>query len=287
MTAGDQIRRAAAALAGMSDTPRLDAEILFAHAAGITRARLLSRLREAVDAPGFEQLVARRQACEPVAYILGEWEFFSLRFKVRAPLLVPRPETEHLVEAALEFLTGRRPGAQAPRQGGRVLDLCTGTGCVAVALAVTAPGFHYTATDLRPEAMSTAAENTGLHGVRVQLLQGDLYAALEPPDAAGRFAAIVSNPPYVAEAEYAGLSPIIRRHEDPAALLAGPDGLDSIRRIVAGAPGYLECGGLLALETGETQTEAVCTLMRAVGFTKLRVDRDLGGHPRIVSGVLA
>jgi release factor glutamine methyltransferase len=244
-------------------------------------------LREEVDAPGFDELLARRQAYDPLAYILGEWEFFALRFKVRAPLLVPRPETEHLVEAALEFLSGRRPGVPGPRNGGRVLDLCTGTGCVAVALAVNAPRFQYTATDLRPEALSTAAENARLHGVDLALHLGDLYGALPKPETSRRFAAVVSNPPYVAEAEYAGLSPVIRRHEDPGALLAGIDGLDCIRRIVAGAPVRLAPGGLLALETGETQTDAVSMLLRAAGFHDIRTDRDLAGHPRIVSGILA
>ncbi len=277
-----RIRHAAAHLVHVTDTPRLDAEILYAHAAGLSRAALLTRLRDPVPAPGFEDFVARRGASEPIAYIVGEWEFFSLPFLVRPPLLVPRPETEHLVEVALSYLQGKRAGAAGAPPGAPVLDLCTGTGCVAVALAKQAPAYRYSATDQAPEAVRTAGENARRHGVRLQLYEGDLFEAV-PRGAA--FTAIVSNPPYVGADEWDTLPPVIRNYEDPAALLAGGDGLALIRRIIGRAWAHLLPGGLLALEIGETQRAAVHALFVEAGFRDIQTVIDLGGHPRIVSGL--
>jgi release factor glutamine methyltransferase len=274
-TVAETLQRAERQLAAVSDSPRLDAEILLAHAIGATRAHVLACLGESAPEGAFEALVARRAAGEPIAYILGSWEFFSLEFEVERPALVPRPETEHLVEAVLDFI-GSRPAG--------VLDLCTGTGCVAVAIAKNAPGARILATDLEPRYVDLARRNVARHGLsdRVRVAAGDLFAAVpagEPP-----FDAVCANPPYIAEAEWAGLSETIRRYEDPAALIGGSDGLDCVRRIVAAAPRYLRPGGLLAIEIGHGQAWAVRNLLEAGGFLYIEFRRDLAGIERIACG---
>ncbi len=269
------LRAAAGRLDAVTETPRLDAELLLAHALGISRARLLSMLREPAEASGFEELLARRLDHEPLAYIFGEWEFFSLAFTTRAPMLVPRPETEHLVEVALEFLGGEAGGEA------RLLDVCTGSGCVAVAIAKNALDRQVTATDIGADAVALAKENVARHGLEIDVRQGDLFAAL-PEDIAKPFDAIVANPPYVEDGEWDTLSPVIRKHEDPNALLAGADGLAFIRRIIAEAPSHLRPGGLLAMEVGETQAETVLALLAEAGFRDGGFRRDLAGIPRVV-----
>ncbi len=150
-TVGERLNAAATALASVGETPRLDAEILMAHALGWTRAQLFARLGETPNSPQFDALMERRLAYEPIAYILGEWEFFSMTLKCRAPILVPRPETEHLVEAVLEVVE--------THPGSRILEIGTGSGCVAVALAAHAPDAHVVATDINPQALSLARHN--------------------------------------------------------------------------------------------------------------------------------
>lgn len=272
---GERIRAAANQLATLSDTPRLDAQILMAHALGISRAKLLASLPERIEAPLFGELLRRRLQYEPLAYILGEWEFFSLSFIVRPPLLVPRPETEHLVEKVIEFIN-ERPAA--------VLEIGTGTGCIAVAVARNAPSVRIIATDINPVAVEMAALNAERHHVadRLEFRCGDLYDALGEP--AGPFDAICSNPPYVEEACWNELSPVIRLHEDPGALLSGADGLDLIRRIVVGAPARLKPGGLLALEIGQGQSASVMALLREAGFEEVGFVPDLAGIERVVHG---
>ena len=275
---GETLRRAEEALRAVSDSPRLDAEILLAHAAGLNRAGLLARLRDTADCPGFEGLLARRLAHEPVAYILGEKEFFSLPFHASPPVLIPRPETEHLVETALERTKEGRSGAP------RILDLCTGTGCVAVTLARNLPECRMTATDIHPAALALAARNSARHGVAVSLFAGDLFAAL--PENVEPFDGVVSNPPYVEEGDWAGLAEDIRLYEDRAALVAGGDGLDLIRRIVLDSRSHLRPGGWIALEIGERQYPSVETLLQDAGYTGIRPTHDLAGIPRVISAVL-
>lgn len=277
MTLGERLRSATRALEAVTDTPRLDAEILLAHALGISRAKLLAELREAHDPADFDALLARRMNHEPIAYILGEWEFFSLRFHCRAPILVPRPETEHLVETALDFL--RKPVGDRTR----ILDLCTGSGCVAVVLARHCPDAQVWAVDINPAAVALARENVARHASRVQVLEGDLFAPL-PRDVAP-LDVIVANPPYVADGEWETLPQVIRRHEDPVALLSGADGLDCVRRIVDEARGWLRPGGLLAMEIAETQGDAASALLEAHGYAEVSVLSDLAGQDRIVRGL--
>ncbi len=270
-----RLHEAAQRLAIVTETPRLDAELLMAHAAGMSRSRLLACLREELAVPRFEEFVQRRLGCEPIAYISGEWEFFSLEFIVEKPLLVPRPETEHLVEAALAHFK------KSPKPAPRILDLGTGTGCVAIALGKNIPGAHITATDLNPAALAVARKNALRHGVAVELREGDLFS---PLGAEETFDAIVSNPPYVESVEWNALSPVIRLHEDPRALLGGPDGLEVIRRLILQAPQHLVPGGLLAIEIGERQRDAVSLLLERAGFVDIHFVNDLAGISRIACG---
>lgn len=270
-TLGALLAAAAQRLDAVTDTPRLDAELLLAHALGTTRARLLTRLPDAVRVPGLDALLARRLDHEPIAYITGAWEFFSLDFLTRAPVLVPRPETEHLVETALRHL-GARPAS-------RVLDLCTGTGCVAISIAKNCPGACVDAVDLQPHAIALARENTARHSANVAVFQGDLFAALADPSV--KYDVIVSNPPYISPEEYAQLPPVILKHEDPVALLAGDQGLDIVRRILLEAPAWLAPGGLLALEIGDTQAGAARALAQDTGWRDIAFVHDLAGHARI------
>jgi release factor glutamine methyltransferase len=269
----ERLASAEAALANVTDTPRLDAEILLAHALGIQRAALLARLHESLPAlPEFEAFLERRLNYEPLAYILGEWEFFSLRFFVEPPLLVPRPETEHVVESVLERI-GSGPA--------RVLELCTGTGCIGVSMAHAAPNADITATDANPFALAVARRNAERHGVetRITLCEGDLFLALRGDE--GPFDVVCANPPYVEDGAWPELDPVIRLHEDPRALLAGEDGLDIIRRIVAEAPEWTVPGGLLALEIGMGQYEPVRDLLQRNRYGEIRFVRDLAGIQRV------
>lgn len=270
------LESATRALAGVSDSPQSDVEILLAHTLGISRAALLARLDQSVDTTPFMPLLHRRLAHEPVAYILGEWEFFSMPLAVRAPMLVPRPETEHLVECVLEHV-GERPC--------RVLEIGTGTGCVALAIAKHAPHARIVATDINPNALKLASENASRHGLvsRVDFRLGDLFDTL--PALAGTFDVVCSNPPYVADDEWDGLSETIRRHEDRRALLAGPEGLDAIRRLVEGAWDRLDPGGLIAVEMGEGQWMKVKGLLESKGYVDAGVWHDLAGIPRIARAI--
>jgi len=272
-TARAALESMAGRIAGLTETPRFEAELLLAHFLGWDRTQLIARLNEAVELHGLEALVRRRLASEPIAYILGTWEFYSMELAVEAPLLVPRPETEHLVEVALPHI---------PAEGGRVLDLCTGTGCVALALARHGKPETLWATDISPVAVRVATENARRHGLPIQVAPGDLFDAL--PEETDPFHVISANPPYVEAGEWPGLARDIRDYEDPGALLSGADGLDCIRRIVSEAPRWLCPGGLLALEMGEGQGRAVRDLLERRGFSHVAVTKDLAGHDRIAHG---
>jgi release factor glutamine methyltransferase len=262
------------AAAGVA-TARLDAEVLLAHALGLGRAALYARLREAVEpdaAARFEALVARRRRREPVAYLTGEQEFWSLPFAVTPDVLIPRPETELIVSAALE---GAAPSARRPPA---ILDLGTGSGCLAVALARELPAACVTAVDVSPAALAVARRNAERHGVaeRIAFLAGDLYA---PLPAGAAFDLVVSNPPYLAPGDAA--SPEVA-FEPRAALFAGADGLDLVRRLVAGASAHLRPGARLLVEIGCGQAGAVLALAAAAGLAAARVEADLAGIPRLL-----
>ena len=259
------------------DSPRLTAEVLLAHVLKVGRVRLyvdLDRPLEKEELASFKALIARRTAGEPTQYLTGVREFYNRPFKVDPRVLIPRPETELLVEAALHALPKELPS--------RALDLCTGSGCIALSLAAERPQAEVVAVDLSPDACALARENAEALGVasRVSVLQGDLYAPLPPGQ---RFRLVVSNPPYVGTDEIAGLSAEVRR-EPRMALDGGADGLALVRRVVSGARRWLEPGGLLALEIGETQGAALLALLTEAGFESPRVERDLERRERMAFG---
>ena len=242
------------------ETPRLDAEVLLAHALGVDRARLvIDRDREVAGPPArwFQDAVRRRAvAREPVAYIVGRKGFRHIELEVDPRVLVPRPETELLVETALEL-----------PDGARVVDVGTGSGAVALAVKHERPDLDVTATDVSVDALAVARANGGRLGLDVEWQHGDLYE--------GDFDAVLSNPPYVEEG--ARLAPELA-HEPREALFAGADGLGMVRRLVGRAAGV----GTLAIEIGEGQAEAVSELARAAGFTTVAARRDLAGIERVV-----
>lgn len=259
------------------ETPRLDAELLLAHARGCPRIQLYVQFQQVVsDAQRgvMRDLVKRRAGAEPVAYLIGHREFFSLDFEVTHDTLIPRPDTETLV---LELVTGARRQSEP-----RILDLGTGSGCIAISTAVNVPQARVTAVDLSPAALDVARRNTHRHKVesRVELVQGDLFASLPTGT---RFDWIASNPPYIPHAELATLSADVRLHEPTLALDGGPDGLDVIRRLVAEAPGWLNPGGTLLVEfTPEQASTLVALVEGAGGWHGVRVLKDLAGRARVL-----
>lgn len=255
---------------------RVDAQVLMCHSLGVDRAHLAANplrvLTETEDAR-LDMLVAQRSIGHPVAYLVGTREFWSRPFRVTADVLIPRPETETLVEATLSRLAGRAS----------VLDLGTGSGAIAITLALEAPYARVTATDASPAALQVARANAAELGARVEFLEGAWYAPL----AGRRFDAIVSNPPYIAAGD-AHLAQGDLRFEPPQALSDGSaDGLDSIRAIVAGARQHLAPGGLLLLEHGHDQADAVAAILAQARFTDPIRIADLAGIPRVAGGTLA
>lgn len=258
------------------DAPRLTAELLLAHALSCDRIRLYLDFDKPIGEPElarYRELVRRRADGEPTAYLVGTKEFYGRPFRVDPRVLVPRPETELVVEAALAALP----------EGGRALDLCAGSGCIAISLALGRSGARVVATDLSGDALAVARENAAALGAVVELATGDLWAAVHGDD---RFDVIASNPPYVPTRELAGLSREVRR-EPAAALDGGEDGLAVLRRVVAGAPARLVPGGTLVVEMHETHAEALPALCLAAGFERAEARRDLAGLPRLVVAALA
>ena len=256
-----------------SESARLDAEILLAHTRGCKRIDLYTRYDEPLSETQrstMRELVKRRANAEPVAYLVGYKEFYSLRFRVTPAVLIPRPETETLVLEAVELAKA------SPKESMVLLDLCTGSGCIAVAVAKASGKFQIIATDHSEAALAIARENADRHGVEIEFRQGDLFDAV-PDDAT--FDVILSNPPYVAEGEF--LPPDIRRHEPASALLAGPEGLDVLRRLVAEAPARLNTGGHLLVELDPQQAGPVAELLRP-NFREVRSVKDLAGHVRVI-----
>jgi release factor glutamine methyltransferase len=264
-------------LAATSRTPRLDAELLLANALGCSRTRLFTARDESVrTAAGerFRALLAERRAGRPVAQLTGRREFWSLDLAVTPDVLTPRPETELLVERALARIAGHR----SPR----VLDLGTGSGAVALAIAAERGDAALLATDASPAALAVARVNASALGLaQLDFACGDWFAAA----GTGQFDLIVSNPPYVADDEWAGSDPELA-FEPRAALAAGPDGLDALRVIVAGAPAHLAPGGWLVLEHGASQGGAVRDLVRRAGLGSVATTADLAGLPRVTEGRL-
>jgi release factor glutamine methyltransferase len=255
---------------------RLDAELLVGCALSLDRVKLyldLDRPLAPDELARVRGLVVRRRKREPIAYILGEREFYRRRFEVSPAVLIPRPDTETLIERALELLP--------PDSTARILDLCTGTGAIAVTIAAERPGVHATATDLSAAALEVARRNAERHGVaaRCELLEGDLFA---PLPASAKFALIAANPPYIPEPELEGLQPEIKQFEPRLALASGSDGFAHLKRLCEGARAFLEPGGAVLFEVGSGQAGQVQEWLRVQGFIEVTARKDLAGVERVV-----
>ncbi len=266
------------------DSPRLSAELLLCEVLTLERIELYTQFDRVVAKPQLDALhglVKRAGEHEPVAYLVGRCEFYSLSLKITPDCLIPRPETEELVERAILFLRDR-PGSQA------VLDVGTGSGCIAAAIAKNVPAAQVVATDVCEAALSVAAGNIRSLGLaeRVRLLAGDLFDPVIKGLDGPAFDLIVSNPPYVSESEYEALDKNVKDYEPKRALLAGADGLDLYRRIIAEAAEYLKPDGALMLEIGCRQGASISDLLAGSGdYGHVRIEKDLSGHERIVKAV--
>jgi len=263
-------------LGRVTDQPRHEAEILLAAALGRPRSYVLAhpeqRILECDATDRYEAAVTRRAQGEPVAYILGEKEFWSLLLEVSPDVLVPRPETELVVELALAQLPHEVPG--------RVLDVAAGSGAIALAIAHERPRHHVIGTDLSAAAVALARRNAARLGLaNVEFRAGSWFE----PVAAERFTMIASNPPYIAT-EDPRTDWAVRRFEPPAALFAGPTGLEALGVLIAGAPDHLLPGGHLVVEHGDAQALAVRRLFETAGFDSVRSARDLAGRDRCTEG---
>ncbi len=258
------------------ENPRLDAEVLLAHALSTSRTQLVIEMLRplASDELGlFRTLVKRRRAREPVAYLVGGREFYGRTFHVDARVLVPRPDTETLVEVALAR-------TRHVSMCARVLDLCTGSGCVAITLARERPTTQVVASDVSADAIVVASDNAlRLGAYNVQLVVRDLFGDL------GRFDLITANPPYVATEDVGALAPDIARFEPRLALDGGRGGLDVVTQIVSLAPTHLFAGGVLAVEVGHDQADRTAALFHQAGFENIERARDYARIERVVSGV--
>jgi release factor glutamine methyltransferase len=283
---------------------RLDAEALLLHVLGKNKAWLMAHLDQPLSVDQeirYSALLERRYRGEPIQYITGEAEFYGLPFRVTPDVLIPRPETEHLVEKVLELAAQvQEAGAKAQDEfsafaarrkscpdtephpasefnAPRILDVGTGSGAIAVSLANKLPQAQITAIDICPQALAVARENAKLNGVAIRFFKGDLLA----PVAAGRFEIIVSNPPYIHLADRAALAVEVREYEPALALFAAGDGLEVYRRLIPAAFAALVPGGFLALEIGYGQSRAIAELLAISGFERIEFVPDLQGIPRV------
>jgi release factor glutamine methyltransferase len=273
--AGEALQAARGRLAATSKHPRRDAELLLEHVLGCDATALLThpeRILSTPESEQFDRLVERRLASEPMQYLTVEQEFFGLRFEVSPAVLIPRPETEHLVEAVLERFERE--------EAVHIVDVGTGSGAIAVALAHALPFAEITATDVSAAALVVAKSNAARNGFadRIRFFEGDL---LEPV-AGERFDIAVSNPPYVPESDRDTLNVEVRDYEPSQALFAGEDGLAIYRRLIPAAFGALVPGGFVALEIGYRQQKGVQALLAEAGFSGIESTNDLQKIPRVV-----
>lgn len=266
------------------DSPRLSAEWLLCHVLGLKRIELYTQFNKVVGEEQLSQLhelVKRAAAHEPIAYLTGKKEFYSLEFEITKDCLIPRPDTELLVERAIEFLRTRN-GEQF------VCDLCTGSACIAVAIARNFAGCRIVATDISDTALAVAEKNIAKHGLmnRIKLLQGDLFEPVIVGLGPAKFDLIVCNPPYVSEPEYEKLALNIKNFEPKSALAAGPDGLDIIKKIISNAKQHLKPTAALMLEIGNDQGDAVRKLLESAGaFGTIKIEKDYSNLDRLAVAV--
>ncbi len=270
----------AAALSAVLEEEReaqLDARLLLEHVCGTSLQTLLLDGDRSVSGPEaelYKTLIERRCTREPLAYILGKWDFMGLEFGVSSDVLIPEQDTENLVEEVMREVC----------DGDRILDLCTGSGCILLSLLHYSNGSTGVGTDLSEDAVAAARKNACRLGLsdRSDWRTGDLFEALKPGE---RFDIIVSNPPYIRRETIGELAPEVRIHEPRMALDGGEDGLDFYRRIIPGAADHLVTGGMLFLEIGYDQAEQVSALMEDAGYYEIRTIKDYGGNDRIVCGI--
>jgi release factor glutamine methyltransferase len=266
------------------DAPRLSAELLLCHVLGLERIQLYTLYDRVVDPQQLAQLralVKRASEHEPIAYLVGRCEFYSLPLTITRDCLIPRPETEHLVEKAILFLR-QRTGAQ------HVLDLCTGSGCIAAAIAKNVNDSYIVATDISDAALKVAAGNIERLKLadKVRLLCGDLFDPVIEGLDDGRFDLIVSNPPYVSKAEYEGLDKNVKGYEPSGALLAGTNGLDVYKRICEKIDDFLKPDGALMMEIGYAQGPTVRELLEKTDFFKtVSIEKDFANNDRITIAI--
>jgi len=264
------------------DSPRLSAELLLSHVVGLKRIELYTQFDKLVSQQQLDRLhdlVKRAGQYEPIAYLTGKTEFYSLRLNVTPDCMIPRPETELLVERAIEFLR-RKTGKQF------VCDLCTGCGCIAIAIARNYPDADIIATDISDAALNIATQNIEKHQLkdRIKLLCGDLFDPIMPQLDVNKFDLIVCNPPYTTAAEFEALDRNVKAFEPRIALYAGEDGLDVYRRIIEKVDQFLKPDAALMLEIGYTQGQAVRELLEQVGcFSNIRIEKDYHNNERIVT----
>lgn len=263
-----------------SDTPRLDAELLLAHVLRINRIGLITDAERPLgkeELAAYRELHKRRRAGEPVAYLLRVREFYGRPFRVDSRVLVPRPDTEILVEVALDRMRERSLSA-------RVLDLCTGSGCVAVTLAKERPTWSLLGSDISEDALVVARDNALRLGAlpRIAFTRSDLFAGIAP---GSRFDLITANPPYIPDGDKASLAQTIVGFEPHIALFGGSDGLDFAKRIIVGAPAFSSRDAVLAMEIGAGQAQEVAAHFREHGYRDVEVKKDYGSIERVVSGV--
>ena len=274
LTVDEASRRLAAA--GV-ESSHLDAQLLMAEAAGVAREAVVTGSIELSPAilKKFDALIARREKREPLAYIVGHKEFYSLDFEVTPAVLIPRPETEFVVTAALECVAGKADA--------RVLDIGTGSGAIAIAIAINAPRAQITTVDISADAITVASRNVRRHQVqdRVTIRRGDCFHMLDGGASLGTFDAIVSNPPYLDDAEIASLEPEVHRFEPRIALSGGVTGLDILQRITSGAREHLATNGQLILEMGVGHAGDVIGLITRAGLLVTDVINDLAGQMRV------
>jgi len=265
------------------ENPRLEAEVLLCHVLGMTRVEVYTKyatIPGAEPLARFRALIKRRIAGEPTQYLTNRAEFYSVPLYVDSRVLIPRPDSERLVDVAVETADREREI--------KIADLCTGSGCVALALARSLPEARIIAVDVSADALEVARRNVEDNGLaeRITLMEGDLAAPLREAGLAGTLDMIVSNPPYVRSDEVERLAVEIRDHEPREALVAGAEGTEFHRRIAGESPEMLRGGGTLVMEIGEDQGAAVTDIMEKAGFREVTLTKDFSGRNRVVSGLI-
>jgi release factor glutamine methyltransferase len=275
------------------DAPQLQARVLLAHILGCEELRLFmdpDRPATDLERHRLRELVGRALKDEPIQYLVGEWRFFGLPFHVDKRVLIPRPATETIVEHVLQHARVEPGFGAGTGEGVLIADVCTGSGCIAVALLKNLPGARAVASDLSPDALDVARQNATRHGVadRLDLLQGNLLDPIRDHPASrgvGSLHYLVSNPPYIPDHEWDAVPANVKGYEPPLALRGGPDGMDQVRPLIAEGPDLIRPGGLILIEVADSTAAAALELLKARdGIDDARILSDVEGLPRVIVG---